>query len=167
MLTDPNSVIRNHIAGVTITSTTVIVISTQPGVPIFGGGTDNIAFLLGDPAGAKPNANAIKMEAIFWIEEVASTITVPAFTPGDAPITISPVAVNPGQPMPSFFINPSVAIPAPITIPVTYPQIQYTQTVLLSFNDLNWPHVSVATLVPQISMTLADSAFAPPPPAAV
>jgi hypothetical protein len=167
MLTDPNSVIRNHIAGVNITSTTVILISTQPGLPIFGGGTDNIAFLLGDPAGAKPNANAIKMEAIFWIEEVATTITVPAFTPGDKPITISPAPVNPSQPVPSFLINPSVAIPAPITIPVTYTQIQYTQTVLLVFAGLNWPHVSAATLVPQASIKLPDSAYTTPAKAAV
>jgi hypothetical protein len=26
-------------------------------------------------------------------------------------------------------------------------QLQYVQTVLLDFNGLNWPHVSVATLV--------------------
>jgi hypothetical protein len=166
ILTDPNSVIRDHVAGLNITSTTVILISTQPGLPIFGGGTDNIAFLLGDPAGAKPNANAIKMEATFWIETVATTITVPAYTPGDPPMTISPVPINPGQPVPSFLVSPSVAIPAPVTIPVTYTQIQYTQTVLLSFNGLNWPHVSVATLVPQAPITLPDSAFAPAAPSA-
>jgi len=28
----------------------------------------------------------------------------------------------------------------------TYLQLQYTQTVLLNFNGLSWPHVSVATL---------------------
>jgi hypothetical protein len=28
------------------------------------------------------------------------------------------------------------------------PQIQYSQQVLLNFNGLSWPHVSVATLVP-------------------
>jgi hypothetical protein len=166
ILTDPNTVIRNHVAGLNITSTTVTLISTQPGLPIFGGGTDNIAFLLGDPAGAKPNANAIKMEATFWIETVATTITVPAYTPGDPPITISPVPINPGQPVPSFLVSPPVAIPAPVTIPVTYTQIQYTQTVLLSFNGLNWPHVSVATLVPQAPITLPDSAFAPAAPSA-
>jgi hypothetical protein len=58
-----------------------------------------------------------------------------------------------------------VAIPAPLTIPVTYTQIQYTQTVLLAFAGLNWPHVSVATLVPQKAIALPDSAFAPPPAA--
>jgi len=38
MLTDPNSVLRDHIAGQTITSTTAISISTSPAVPLFGGG---------------------------------------------------------------------------------------------------------------------------------
>jgi hypothetical protein len=155
MLTDPNSVIRDHIAGVNITATTVILISTQPGLPIFGGGTDNIAFLLGDPAGTAPNANAIKMEAIFWIETVASTVTIPACYAGESAITVSPAPVNPGQPVPSFVFRPVAAVPAPITVPVTYTQIQYTQTVVLSFNGLNWPHVSVATLVPQDPISLA------------
>jgi hypothetical protein len=31
----------------------------------------------------------------------------------------------------------------------TFHQLQYTQTVLLNFNGLSWPHVSVATLVKQ------------------
>ena len=26
-------------------------------------------------------------------------------------------------------------------------QLQYTQTVILNFLDINWPHISVATLV--------------------
>jgi hypothetical protein len=30
-----------------------------------------------------------------------------------------------------------------------YPQLQYTQTVLLNFNGLSWPHVTVATLTKQ------------------
>ncbi len=28
-------------------------------------------------------------------------------------------------------------------------QLQYTQTVILSFLDISWPHISVATLVKQ------------------
>jgi hypothetical protein len=71
--------------------------------PDVGGGTDNIAFLQGGPAG--PNAQAAQMTAIFWIEHVAASGHEPAFL-----------------------------------------QLQYTQTVLLNFNRLSWPHVSVATL---------------------
>jgi hypothetical protein len=46
MLDDPNSFLRKHIALQTITSTTVSSVSTAPASPLFGGGTDNVAFLL-------------------------------------------------------------------------------------------------------------------------
>jgi hypothetical protein len=45
MLTDPNTLLRNHIASQNITSTTIISISTGATAPLFGGGADNIAFL--------------------------------------------------------------------------------------------------------------------------
>jgi hypothetical protein len=45
-------------------------------------------------------------------------------------------------------VTPPVEITEPRTIIVRSTQIQYTQTVLLNFNGLTWPHVSVATLVP-------------------
>ena len=110
MVNNPNSVLTAAIAGQTITETTVLIINTRtsaapppPTVPNAGGGTDNIAFLQGGPAG--PNADAAQMNAIFWIEKVAAGPHGPA-----------------------------------------YLQLQYTQTVLLNFNGLSWPHVSVATL---------------------
>jgi hypothetical protein len=110
MVNNPNSLLTAAIAGQTITQTTVLIINTQapavpppPAAPDAGGGTDNIAFLQGGPAG--PNADAAQMTAIFWIEHVAATHHEPAFL-----------------------------------------QLQYTQTVLLNFNGLSWPHVSVATL---------------------
>ncbi|MDQ2764107.1 MAG: heme-binding protein, partial [Pseudomonadota bacterium] len=94
MLTDPNTFLRNHIASQTITSTTTLIISTSPAAPLFGGGTDNIAFLLGDaaaltnPAAKGPNAQALSMSAIFWIETVEHVIHVPIFKPGQPPLTI-------------------------------------------------------------------------------
>jgi hypothetical protein len=110
MVNNPNSVLTAAIAGQTITQTTVLIISTKapatpppPAAPNVGGGTDNVAFLQGGPAG--PNADAAQMTAIFWIEHVAAGPHGPAFL-----------------------------------------QLQYTQTVLLNFNGLSWPHVSVATL---------------------
>jgi len=110
MVNNPNSVLTAAIAGQTITHTTVLTISTKapaapppPAAPNVGGGTDNIAFLQGGPAG--PNADAAQMTAIFWIERVAAGPHGPAFL-----------------------------------------QLQYTQTVLLNFKRLSWPHVSVATL---------------------
>jgi hypothetical protein len=39
-------------------------------------------------------------------------------------------------------------------------QIQYSQQVLLNFNTLTWPHVSVATLVPSEPISIPASAWA-------
>jgi hypothetical protein len=110
MVNNPNSVLTAAIAGQTITHTTVLTINTKapatpppPTAPNVGGGTDNIAFLQGGPAG--PNADSAQMTATFWIERVAAGPHGPAFL-----------------------------------------QLQYTQTVMLNFNRLSWPHVSVATL---------------------
>jgi hypothetical protein len=72
--------------------------------PGSGGGTSNIAFLQGNGQG--PNAQAVQMDATFWIE--------------------------------SFQVNGQTKL-----------QLQYSQRVLLNFNGLSWPHVSVATLIKQ------------------
>ena len=149
MLTDPNTVLRNHIAGQAITETTVITISTAPAAPVFGGGTDNIAFLLGDPAATNPNAQATQMTATFWIETVQHTLVVPVFKPGQGPLTLESTAPQvPGQPVQHFVVTPPHEITAPHTITFTTKQIQYSQTVMLNFKGLTWPHVSVATLTP-------------------
>jgi hypothetical protein len=73
------------------------------GNPKEGGGTDNIAFLVG--SGGGPNAKASRMTATFWIETIRG---------GDGKV---------------------------------FEQLQYIQRVLLDFNGLSWPHVSVATMV--------------------
>jgi hypothetical protein len=160
MLTDPNTLLRNHIASQTITSTTVIAITTEAALPLFGGGTDNTAFLLGDPSASAPNADAVKMHAEFWIETVEFTIEVPVFEPGQPPLTIPAQTGAAGQPVPDFLVNPPVAITAPRSITVKAPQIQYSQRVVLNFNGLSWPHVSVATLVPASPVPVPASAFA-------
>ena len=69
------------------------------------GGISNIPFV-------QVNANASRMDAIFWIETIRQ---VDAVT-GD----VSELK-----------------------------QLQYTQTVNLQFNGINWPHITVATLVKQ------------------
>lgn len=160
MLTDPNTLLRNHIASQTITSTTVIFITTEPAAPLFGGGTDNIAFLLGNPPASTPNADAVKMHAVFWIETVEFTIEVPIFEPGQPPLIIPAETGAAGQPVPEFLVNPPIAITAPRPITVNAPQIQYSQRVVLNFNGLSWPHVSVATLVPASPLPVPASAFA-------
>jgi len=164
MLDDPNTLLRNHIASQNITSTTVIVISTQPAAPLFGGGTDNIAFLLGNPQGTNPNANAVEVDAVFWIETVEYTLEVPIFQPGQPPLIIPADTGSAGQPVPEFLVNPPIAITAPRRITVAATQIQYSQHVLLNFNNLSWPHVSVATLVPASPVPVPPSAWVPSQP---
>ena len=91
---DPTEVLRAEIQGQTITETDIIVISTTP-----VGGILNIPFVV-------QNANAVQMDAIFWIETVMH-----------------------GPSGRSFF------------------QLQYVQRVILDFDNVHWPHISVATLV--------------------
>jgi hypothetical protein len=146
ILDNPNSILSTRAAAQDITSTTVIVISTSPAVPLFGGGTDNIAFLLGDPNGTAPNADAIQLSATFWIETVKEQIRVPAYT-AEKPVIVHGSA-SAGDPVVRFSVTSAKPTTQETTIDVTYTQIQYTQTVLLNFNHLTWPHVSVATLVP-------------------
>ncbi len=141
MLTDPNTLLRNHIASQTITSTTTISVSS-------------------DLASA-PNAraHALKMEATFWIEIVEFAIKVPNFEPGQPPLIIPAETGVEGQPVPEFLVNPPVSITAPRSIAVKAPQIQYSQQVFLDFIGLSWPHVSVATLVPSSPVPVPPSAW--------
>lgn len=67
MVRNPNSVLQGAIQGKPMKSRTFIEISTKHN-PIKGGGTANTAFLA---AGSNPpggNANAVEVDATFWIE---------------------------------------------------------------------------------------------------
>jgi hypothetical protein len=106
MIDNPNSVLQSALVGHTVTKTTQLDVSSNPTLPVLGGGTANTAFLQGSPgAGQGPNAIAVVASATFWIETVKSATAGKHFL-----------------------------------------QLQYTQTVLLNFNGLSWPHISVATL---------------------
>jgi hypothetical protein len=164
MLSDPNTVLRNHIASQNITSTTTISISTSPAGALFGGGTDNIAFLLGDPSATNPNADAVRMTATFWIETVEYVLTVPMFKLGQPPLRLSAETGEAGQPVPTFEVDPPVDITEPRRITVKSTQIQYSQEVFLNFNGLSWPHVSVATLVPNGAIPVPPSVWDSGPP---
>jgi hypothetical protein len=97
MLDNPNSVLAANPANVT--TTTRLQVSSTAG-PIVGGGTSNMAFLVGTKDG--PNADAAHVVATFWLQTLE----------GD-----------------------------------TEPKrLQYSQTVLLNFATLSWPHITVATL---------------------
>jgi hypothetical protein len=105
-LSDPNLFLSQALANQTVLGTQVLMVSSDTSVPKSipdaGGGTDNIAFLIGNGAG--PNANSARVTAIFWIERVKD---------------------QHGH---------------------EFMQVQYTQRVLLNFNGLSWPHITVATL---------------------
>jgi len=146
ILDNPNLILKTRADAQNITATTVIIIGTDPDEPLFGGGTDNIAFLLGDKTATAPNANAIRMTAIFWIETVSEQITVPACSAGETVVVQGSTSL--GSPVASFAVTPATEVPTDSQVDVSYTQIQYTQTVFLNFNGLSWPHVSVATLVP-------------------
>jgi hypothetical protein len=160
MLDDPNSLLRNLVAKQKVLNTTTIFISTAPPPPVglFGGGTDNIAFLLGQPAATAPNAQATQMTAVFWIECVEVDILVGPLTVGQQ-FAVKPAKVAPGQVAPTFSGIAPFDIDVPRKLTVTFTQIQYTQTVLLNFNGLTWPHVSVNTLVPADDVPVPASAW--------
>jgi hypothetical protein len=163
MLDDPNSLLRNHISLQNITSTTTIIISTGPPPPpellTFGGGVDNIAFLLGQATATAPNAQALQMFAIFWIETVEETILVPPFKVGGPPFAIKAKPSIAGQRVASFSVTPPLDLDRPTELTVKFTQIQYTQTVLLNFSGLTWPHVSVNTLVPADDIIVPHSVW--------
>ena len=56
-------------------------------------------------------------------------------------------------------MNPPIRVTEPRYITVQATQIQYSQQVFLNFNDLTWPHVSVATLVPASPIPVPPSAW--------
>jgi hypothetical protein len=114
ILTNPNSLLKDAIAGQNITQTTVLIIASDPtlmppaGGPVpahatSGGGIANIGFLSGGISTGF-NAKVLATTATFWIETVQNADGT------------------------------------------TFLQLQYTQRVLLVFNGLVWPHISVATL---------------------
>jgi hypothetical protein len=161
LLDDPNKLLRDHIGKQKITSTTSIIISTAPPPPdgFFGGGTDNIAFLLGQAAANAPNAQAVQMVAVFWIETVEEVILVPPYHVGGPPFILGAKRSVQGQRVPTFSVTPPHDLDMPRQLTVTFTQIQYTQAVLLNFAGLTWPHVSVNTLVPADDIIVPDSAW--------
>jgi hypothetical protein len=164
LLDNPNSLLKDHIAKQNIVSTTTLFISSPPPPPpplpagLFGGGTANIAFLLGQPAATAPNANATKMSAVFWIETVQEAITVFPLRKGQ-PFEIKGTRSVAGQRVPTFSGVAPFDFDQPRKLIVTFTQIQYTQTVLLVFGGLTWPHVSVNTLVPAEHIIIPASAW--------
>jgi len=127
LINDPNSMLRNAIAGQDILGHITIQLSTQGVANSIG----NIPFLgipnptqPQNPPGA-PNAFVSQATATFWIEWVR----IPG-APAPAAVTTNPAL----QAIEPFFPTP------------TYLQLQYSQMVILIFNKVLWPHVTVATM---------------------
>jgi len=159
ILHDPNTVLREAIAGQTIIDTITFTVSTAPQPPVFGGGAANIAFLQGNPALTAANANAVKMTATFWIETVQHKLLIQPIKFGAPALQIAGTA-KPDHPVPIFHVQPPHDILQAKTIIVNTTQIQYSQVVFLNFAGLTWPHVSVATLVPHAPVPIPNSAWA-------
>lgn len=132
---DPNSLLRDANAGLDILGTITIQLSTAT----VGGSIGNIPFL-GMPNGGDPtdpseaNAFVYSAAATFWIEWVripGFEVPPPYGGPGHLP--------RPQRPDPTVLIEPFWPRP-------TFLQLQYSQVVILIFNNVLWPHVTVATL---------------------
>jgi hypothetical protein len=158
-INDPNSVLRDEIAGQDIVGYIEINLTTDSqslnGIPTFGIGSlfetvSNIPFLgvanqtqnpapvpLPVPPAAPyqpatlaiqpntiPNAYVYSASATFWIEWVR----IP-----DYPV----LTTDPGPAMKEL---------EPFWPQGTYLQLQYSQLVILVFNNVLWPHVTVATM---------------------
>jgi hypothetical protein len=143
------------------TDSTVPPDPTNPNKLQLGGGTDNIDFLVGSgpKPDTSPNARAASMSSTFWISTVQLDIEVPAMKVADGPKYLPHHDSNSRVPVPCFQILPPHDLTAPKTITVEYVQIQYSQTVILNFAGDSWPHVSVATLVPQGALPVPASAW--------
>ncbi|CAH0024588.1 unnamed protein product [Clonostachys rhizophaga] len=155
ILNDPNTILRDANKGKDIIENTMFAVSTIAPSGTFGGGTTNIGFNIGADAGlaqAKPennsgNANAVDVTAQYWVSKIHTKVELdPSMRHGG---TVSPAAQGPRDAVPEFYIDENVRIPpSEKTITVAYYQIQYSQMVVLDFNGLKWPHVTVATLAP-------------------
>ena len=148
IINNPNLILEEINKTKNIIETIEFKVNTRP---LDTGGIANIDFLEGVTNAGNPNADASHVEATFWIEKVKHKIEVQPWKVGDPPQFLSPIDTAPGVLAPLFKVQPDREITAPKIIDVIATHIQYSQKVLLDFNGLSWPHISVATLVPRPS----------------
>jgi len=132
-----------------------------------GGGVASIAFLVaGEKRGGEVpgNANPTDVTCTYWVSTVQHEITIAPkdYSTGPDPV-LPPDGEKLGIPGPQFEIQVRKNITSAKKITVFSTQIQYSQTVMLDFFTLKWPHVSVATLAPAlpILVPVGDPALAP------
>jgi hypothetical protein len=154
-INDPNSVLRDAIAGQDILGFIAINLTTDTlsnnGIPTLGVGSlyesvSNIPFLgvanqtppsplpaqpatVATAATPIPNAFVYSASATFWIEWVR-----------DSGAPLIPQHEGSGHP------SPSIIELEPFWEYSTHLQLQYSQLVILIFNGVLWPHVTVATM---------------------
>ncbi|KAF5572711.1 hypothetical protein FPANT_12884 [Fusarium pseudoanthophilum] len=146
--------------GKDIIENTMFIVSTNAPPGAFGGGTSNIGFNIGSDEGKKAeasrekksgNANAVDVTAQYWVSKIRTKVELdPSMSVGQM---VSPASQGPRNAVPEFFIDEEVEVPSSKrTVTVAYDQIQYSQMVMLDFNGLKWPHVTIATLAPIVSL---------------
>jgi hypothetical protein len=124
------------------------------------GSATSIPFLTGKNP-AKPNANVPIVKSTFWIETVTYDVQIPPMK-GNETRELTSLNPLPGASLPKFRITaPKEGFTkgGKVTVPTT--QIQYAQNVMLQFAPapqapFNWPHVSVANLVPLAPVVIED-----------
>jgi hypothetical protein len=131
-----------------------------------GGGTANIAFLQGsgaNPPGGNqqnpgPNAHGVRVGCDYWVSTVEYDVLLPEgdFS-GDNSTTVDvdsearkeEKAAKKIVVSPIFNVELDRVIPADTIVKLDATQIQYSQNVTLAFDEMGWPHISVATLSPK------------------
>lgn len=155
MLKNPVVVLQSANQGKNIIDhSTIKVDAADP--PSDGSGIISIPFLEGTTA--VQNAAVTSFKNIFWIETVQYEIEIPTCKAG-AQIPVTPTGSSLVSPAPTFLVEPPTDIIQPTTITVTSTQIQYFQEVKLFFAGVQWPHISVGTLVPEAPIVVPASAF--------
>ncbi|KAE9968935.1 hypothetical protein BLS_005597 [Venturia inaequalis] len=135
-----------------IIKTDTFIIGTDSADGKQSGAATSIPFLTGKTTGT-PNANVPEVNATFWIETVNYDVEIPPMKSGEC-LELPALNPLPGASLPKFTIMAPPAgfeVGGKVTVPTT--QIQYAQNVMLQFapapaDPFNWPHVSVANLVP-------------------
>jgi len=128
--------------------------NTTPGPPVPAqapGMLNNVALPLGVPPGSAKNPNLVLAAAISG-QVITKTIVLRVATDfvtmppsgGIENIAFVERNANPTRMSATFWIETVRQRDGSLTL-----QLQYTQKAILSFNGIDWPHVSVATLVQQ------------------
>lgn len=138
------------------------------GIP--GGGTANIAFLAG--SGIRdgrqhpgPNANGVNVGCEYWVSAVEYDVLLPAgdFSGDNKRKVIVESEARKEEKeagkivmSPSFMLELDMEIPPNTIVKLEATQIQYSQNVTLDFDEMGWPHISVATLSPLNPVPIVD-----------